>query len=154
MGDRKVTLTKMNDSIFFDCQSFPQHLHEVKTFMSTTFQGSPQIALKKRKLTICPYLLQLKNMFVEVKLKLFIGKIDTELFKTVMQIIFKSKNIQHSYGASLKLNNAVVITYSIYSGNILNIALRTTDSSRRTSTTVISVHLPTWQITHIHQFVQ
>ena len=102
----------MHDSIFFDCQSFPQHLHEVKTFMSTTFRGSPHIALKKRKLTICPYLLQLKNMFVEVKLKLFIGKIDTELFKTVMQIIFKSKNIQHSYGASLKLNNAVVITYS------------------------------------------
>ena len=122
--------------------------------MSTTFRGSPHIALKKKKLTICPYLLQPKNMFVEVKLKLFIGKIDTELFKTVMQIIFKSKNIQHSYGASLKLNNAVVITYSIYSGNILNIALRTTDSSRRTSTTVISVHLPTWQITHIHQFVQ
>lgn len=41
-------------------------------------------------------------MFVKVELKLLIGKVDAELFKAVMLVIFKSKNVQNSYRASLK----------------------------------------------------
>ena len=48
------------------------------------------------------HLLQFKDMFVEIELKLLICKVDAELFKTVMLVIFKSKNVQNSYRASLK----------------------------------------------------
>jgi len=41
-------------------------------------------------------------MFVKVELKLLIGKVDAELFKAVVLVIFKSKNVQNSYRASLK----------------------------------------------------
>ena len=48
-------------------------------------------------------------MFVKVKLKLFIGEVDAELFKAVMLVIFKSKNVQNSYRASLKSQKEVVL---------------------------------------------
>jgi len=50
-------------------------------------------------------------MFVKVELKLFIGKVDTELFKTVVLVIFKSKNVQNSYRASLKSQRGGAFKY-------------------------------------------
>jgi len=41
-------------------------------------------------------------MLVKVELKLLIGKVDAELFKTVMQVVLKPKNIQNTYGTSLQ----------------------------------------------------
>ena len=42
------------------------------------------------------YLLHGKYLMVEVLLKLFVGKIDTELLKTVCLEILKPKNVQNT----------------------------------------------------------
>ena len=52
-------------------------------------------------------------MLVEVKLQFFICKVDTKLFKTVVLVILKSKNVQNSYRASLELRKRGHY-YSIY----------------------------------------
>ena len=52
-------------------------------------------------------------MLVKVKLQFFICKVDTKLFKTVVLVILKSKNVQNSYRASLEITKRVHY-YSIY----------------------------------------
>ena len=47
-------------------------------------------------------LFQFEDVFVKIELKLLISKVDAKLFKTVMLVILKSKNIQNSYRATLK----------------------------------------------------
>ena len=42
------------------------------------------------------YLTNFEDMLVQVKLKIFIGQVDAELFKAVSLEIFKSKNVKHS----------------------------------------------------------
>lgn len=49
------------------------------------------------------HLFKLEDMLVKVKLQFFICKVDTKLFKTVVLVILKSKNVQNSYRASLEL---------------------------------------------------
>lgn len=39
------------------------------------------------------HLFKLEDMLVEVKLQFFICKVDTKLFKTVVLVILKSKNV-------------------------------------------------------------
>jgi acyl-[acyl carrier protein]--UDP-N-acetylglucosamine O-acyltransferase len=48
------------------------------------------------------HLLQLKDVLIKVMLQTFISKINTELFKAIIFIIFKPKNIQNTNGQSLK----------------------------------------------------
>lgn len=59
------------------------------------------------------HLFKLEDMLVEVKLQFFICKVDTKLFKTVVLVILKSKNVQNSYRASLELRKRGQY-YSIY----------------------------------------
>lgn len=59
------------------------------------------------------HLFKLEDMLVEVKLQFFICKVDTKLFKTVVLVILKSKNVQNSYRASLEITKRVHY-YSIY----------------------------------------
>ena len=59
------------------------------------------------------HLFKLEDMLVEVKLQFFICKVDTKLFKTVVLVILKSKNVQNSYRASLELRKRGHY-YSIY----------------------------------------
>lgn len=56
---------------------------------------------RKGKTVTLPYLLQFEDVLVEIVLKSFIGKVDTELFKTVVLIILKAKDVQHSYRQDL-----------------------------------------------------
>ena len=71
----------------------------LKVTLYVTYLDIAPLLLKSLQQT---HLLQFKDMFVKVELKLLIGKVDAELFKAVMLVIFKSKNVQNSYRASLK----------------------------------------------------
>ena len=74
------------------------------------------------------HLFKLEDMLVEVKLQFFICKVDTKLFKTVVLVILKSKNVQNSYRASLEITKRVHY-YSIYPKmSICNCALQLTQS--------------------------
>lgn len=44
------------------------------------------------------YLFKFKDVLVEVVLQAFVGKVNAELFKTVILIVFKPKNIKYSNG--------------------------------------------------------
>lgn len=41
-------------------------------------------------------------MLVEVVLEPFVGEVDAELFKAVVLVILKAKDVQHSYGKELR----------------------------------------------------
>lgn len=51
------------------------------------------------------YLLQIKNMVVEIILQLFVGIIDAELLKAVGLEVLKAKNVQNTNGQTLKNNS-------------------------------------------------
>lgn len=44
-------------------------------------------------------------MFVEVLLKLLVGKVDVELFKSIHFKVFKTENVQHSNEGELVLSS-------------------------------------------------
>ena len=50
-----------------------------------------------------------KYVFVEVFLKLLVGKVDVELFKSIHFKVFKTENVQHS-------NEREFVLSSLYSG--------------------------------------
>lgn len=56
---------------------------------------------RKGKTVKLLYLLQFEDVLVEIVLKPFVGEVDTELFKTVVLIILKAKDVQHSYRQDL-----------------------------------------------------
>lgn len=56
---------------------------------------------RKGKTVTLLYLLQFEDVLVEIVLKPFVGEVDTELFKTVVLIILKAKDVQHSYRQDL-----------------------------------------------------
>lgn len=47
------------------------------------------------------YLFKLEDVLVEVVLETFVGEVDAELLETVVLIVLKTKNIQHSDGQDL-----------------------------------------------------
>lgn len=49
-----------------------------------------------------PYLLQFEDVLVEVVLQSFVGEVDAELFKAVVLIILKAKDVQDSYRQGLE----------------------------------------------------
>lgn len=49
------------------------------------------------------YLFKLKYVLIEVVLKPLVGKVDAELFKAVVLIVFKSKDIKDTNGQDLVL---------------------------------------------------
>lgn len=44
------------------------------------------------------YLFQFKDVLVKVVLQALVGKVNAELFKTIVFVVFKPKNIKHSNG--------------------------------------------------------
>jgi len=44
------------------------------------------------------YLFKLKDVLVKVVLQALVGKVNTELFETIIFIVFKPKNIEYSNG--------------------------------------------------------
>lgn len=48
------------------------------------------------------YLLQLKDVLVEVVLKSLVGEVDAELLKAVILVVFKAKDIENPNGQDLK----------------------------------------------------
>ena len=47
------------------------------------------------------YLFKLEDMLIEVILQMFVGVVNTELFKAVLIEVFESKDIQNSYRVTL-----------------------------------------------------
>lgn len=45
-----------------------------------------------------PYLFQFKDVLVKIVLQALVGKVDAELFKTIIFVVFKPKNIKYSNG--------------------------------------------------------
>lgn len=48
------------------------------------------------------HLLQLKDVLVEVMLKPLVGEVDAELFKAVVLVVFKAKDVEHADGEDLR----------------------------------------------------
>lgn len=55
---------------------------------------------------------KLKDVLVEVVLETFVGKVDAELFETVVLVILKTKNVKYSNGQDLEKTNKHNITFS------------------------------------------
>ena len=60
------------------------------------------------------YLFKLKDMLVKVVLEMFVSIVDTELFKAVPPEVFKTKDVQHTYGITLKNDNKKYMNIEVY----------------------------------------
>ena len=64
------------------------------------------------------YLFYFEYVFVEVLLEVFVGKVNAKLLKRVPGKHFKSKNVQHTNGISLKRGKS--LSMSMWAGSIIN----------------------------------
>lgn len=79
-----------------------------KTELKGQFQNfiraikSCQYSLASESKYFWTYLFQFKDVLIEVVLQALVGKVNAELFKAIVFIVFKSKNIKHPNGQSLQ----------------------------------------------------
>lgn len=83
--------------------------------MNTGKKGEKKVCYYFSRICCCPgggffysaitsrrlYLFKLKNVLIEVVLEPLVGKVDAELFKTVVFIVFKPKDIKNTDGQDL-----------------------------------------------------
>lgn len=65
-----------------------------------------ELSTLRKTLQICfseeSYLFKLEDVLVEVVLETFVSKVDTELFKAVVLVVLKTKNVKHPDGQDLR----------------------------------------------------